>query len=181
MVFKNTEIDLNSLHQAIIDAIAAQFPTLQTVVDYHDDRKTLRTPAVLVELSDFEATPDDDPGTEQLAVLARFEARIVIGFRTPNAEREIRKLAAALGVFIHMKRWGQPAGPAEVLTITPDTFEPDLDQFVVWRVEWQQPLHIGVSVWNNDGMIPIEVLLSYVPDIGPGNEEKYEPIDGVPE
>ena len=57
----------------------------------------------------------------------------------------------------------------------------DLDQFVVWRVEWQQPLHIGVSVWNNDGMIPIEVLLSYVPDIGPGNEEKYEPIDGVPE
>jgi len=110
-------------------------------------------------------------------VLARFEARILIGFRTPNAEREIRKLAGALGVLVHQNRWGKPVGPAELLTITPDDMDPELDQYVVWRVEWQQALHLGASVWTNAGDIPTTVLYSYEPDIGTGNEGEYEELD----
>lgn len=173
----NTEIDLNNLHQAIIEAIALQFPSLALVEDYRDDRKALPLPAALIELVDFEGNPDEDPGTEQLPVIARFEARIIIGFRTANAEREIRKLAAAVGAFVHQRRWGLPVGPAEVLTITPDDFEPDLDQYVVWRVEWQQAVHLGQSVWTNDGTIPTTVLFSIVPDVGPEHVDDYEPVD----
>lgn len=173
----STEVDLDTLHQAVIDAVAAQFPAVQTVEDYREDRKRLPLPAILIELDDFEAAPDEDPGTEQLAARCRFVARIVIGFRTANAEREIRKLAAALAAFVHLNRWGQPVEPAQVLTAAPDDFDPDLDQFVVWSVEWQQIVHLGVSVWTNEGEIPTEVLFSVAPDIGPANVDDYEAVD----
>jgi hypothetical protein len=144
----NTELDLDQLHQAIIDKITAQFPDFRTVEDYGQDRKRLTTPACLIELADMEPVPEEDPGTEQLATLARFEARIIIGFRQLEAKREIRKLAAALGAFIHQQRWGKPVAPAEVTAITPDEFDPELDQFEVWRVEWQQIIHLGLNVWD---------------------------------
>ncbi len=175
----DTAIDLDALHDAILQSIAAQFPALETVEGYRDDRLQLVLPAVLVELTELEPTPDEDPMTEQLATLARFDARIVLGFRDPNVKREIRKLAAALGHHIHQQRWGMPVGPAEVVSITPDDFSPELDQFEVWRVEWQQPVHIGVSVWNNDGVTPIPVF-SFAPDIGPANEDKYQTLPGFP-
>lgn len=174
----NTEISLDALHQSIIDAIAAQFPDLVTVEDYREDRRTLPLPAVLVELVDLEAAPDSDPGTGQLAMTAQFEARVIIGFRASAAQREIRKLSAALGAFVHLQRWGMPVGPAEVVTIGPDAFSPELDQYVVWTVTWQQDVHLGESVWTNDGTIPADVLYGYAPDIGPANEPEYEPIDG---
>ena len=173
----DTQIDLSVVHQSIVDAIATAFPNVATVDDYRDDRSPLPLPAILIELADLEAAPDADPGTEQLAMRARFEARIIIGFRTANAEREIRKLAGALGVFVHLNRFGQLIEAAEVLTITPDDFEPELDQFVVWRVEWQQIVHLGVSVWTNDGEIPGDVLWSVTPDIGPDNEDAYRTLD----
>jgi hypothetical protein len=171
-----TEISLDALHQAIIDAVAGQFPDLATVEDYREDRKSLPLPAVLIELVDLEAAPDEDPGTGQLAMTARFEARVIIGFRTASAEREIRKLAAALGAFARLNRWGMPVGPAEVLTIGPDDFSPELDQYVVWRVDWAQVVHLGASVWVNDGTIPNDVLYSVVPEIGPGNEDAYRNV-----
>lgn len=174
----DTEIDLSELHQAIIDRIAAQFPDVQTVTDYREeDRTRMPLPAILVELTDFEAVPDQDPGTGQLAMLARWEARIIIGWRTAAAQREVRKLAAALGAFAHLNRWGKPVEAAEVLTMTPDAFDPALDQFVVWRVEWAQIVHLGESVWKNDGTIPVDVLYSYAPEVGEDNEPAYEELD----
>jgi hypothetical protein len=172
----DTAIDLDALHDAIVASIAAQFPALRTVEDYREDRKQLTLPAVLVSLTDLEPDPDEDPGTEQLAAIARFEAQIVIGFRTANAKREIRKLAAALAHHIYGNRWGQPVEAARVTSIVQDDFSPELDRFEVWRVEWQQIVHIGTSIWDNDGVIPTEVLVSFAPDIGPDNEPSYTDI-----
>ena len=173
----DTALDLDALHDGIIASIRAAFPDLAAVEDYREDRQALPIPAVLIELTELEPSPDEDPGTEQLAALARFDAHIVLGFRTPQIKREIRKLAAALAFHIHGSRWGQRVGPAEVTAIAPDDFTPELDQFEVWRVEWQQLVHIGESVWRNDGATPVPVF-SWSPDIGPGNEVKYQPLPG---
>jgi len=172
----DTALDLNALHDAIVASIAAQFPALATVEDYRTDRDRLNVPAVLVELTELEPVPDEDPMTEQLPALARFDARIVLGFRTPSVQREVRNLAAALAHHIHQQRFGQAVGAAEVTAIVPDDFSPELDQFEVWRVEWQHAVHIGVSVCDNDGETPVPVY-SYVPDIGPGNDGDYRPIE----
>lgn len=174
----DTEIDLDELTDAIVASIASAFPVFQTVEAYREDRRSLPAPACLVQLVDLEPDPAADPGTEQLAVVARFEAQVVLGFREANARRAAPKLAAALALHIQRKRWGLPVEAATVTAIEPDDFSPELDQFEVWRVDWQQIVHLGPSVWTNDGILPTEILIGYAPDIGPGNEAEYEPLDG---
>lgn len=173
----DTKVDLGELHQAVLDRIAGEFPALQTVEDYRELRSELALPAVLVNLEDFEAVPESDPLTGQLAVMSRWRAQIVIGFRTDVAQREIRRLAAAIGLFIQGQRWGEAVAPAEVLLIAPDDFEPALDQFVVWSVEWQQIIHLGESVWGG-GEMPERVLVSWVPKVGIPHEGDYVEIGG---
>jgi hypothetical protein len=175
MTNANTEITIDQLQTAITTNIAAQFPDLKTVALYdEDDRDGNPLPAVFVEVEDFEAYPDEDPGTEQTAVQLRISARIVIGFRTAKAKTEIRRLAAALAHFVNQNRWGLPVSPAEFLVAGPDDFDPGLDQFETWRVEWQQIVHLGTSVWESDDTTPTEILYSWRPEIGTAHEGDYQ-------
>lgn len=171
----NTVTTLDAVHAGIVAAIEAQFPALQTVEAYRLDRRNLPVPACLIELTEMEVDPTIDPGTEQLPVLARFEARFVIGFRQGalNPKLEVRKLAAAFASFARLQRWGCPIGPAEVVGIYPDDFDPELDQYECWRVEWQQVIHLGGTVWTDDGEVPTRVFTSFAPLIGEAHEGDY--------
>lgn len=164
MQLPDTEIDLDDLFAAIAASIQAQFPVFALVESYPANRKAMPVPACIFELSDLE--PMEDIGTEQLAVMARFEARIVMGFRTENVRRAVPKLAAALALHVRARRWGLPVEPAIVTAIEPDDFDPDLDQFEVWRVDWQQIIHIGPSVWDDGGVTPSEVMSGFGGDFG---------------
>lgn len=174
-------VDLNQLHDNIVAAIAGQFPALQTVEAYREEteRVTLRAPACLVELFELEAVDDQDHGTEQLPMMARFEARLIIGFREANAKREVRKLAAALAKFIRHQRWGLGANvaPAEVMGCYPDEFDPALDQYEVMRVEWQQVVYVGENVWTGEGVPVTEVLYSWAPKIGLPFRDNYRTLE----
>ena len=170
----NTEVDLGVLHDAIVADIKAKFPQLVTVEFYREDRKELPKPACLLELTELEALPDEDPGTEQLAVMAKFEAELVIGFRTPKAKQSIRLLAAALAAWLRKRRWNNPTGETpklptgecQVIGAYQDDFsvmgqqrDQDLPQLEVWRVEWQQIVHLGATVWTEDGVAPSSVFV----------------------
>jgi hypothetical protein len=176
----NTYVDLGALHDAIVEDIKAQFPDMQTVEFYRtEERKGLQLPAIILNLAEFENEPDIDPGTEQLAVTARFEAEIIMGFRTTNVKLEIRKFAAAIAAWMRKRRFTREnvhTGPAEVIGCYPDDFDPELDQYEVWRLEWAQVLHLGNSVWTNDGTIPTQVFAGYAPDIGNGHEPDYDRV-----
>lgn len=171
-------LDLDALHEAILDKIREKFPDLLTVEDYDADRKKLTVPAVLLELVDMEASPDDDGGSGQLPVVSKWAARVVFGFEQENVKREVRKLAGALGVFVHKNRWGQPVSPATVTIIGPDAFDPDFDRFEVWAVEWDQKLDLGENVWTGEGVTPDVVKIGFAPDIGPGHEAEYSDLPG---
>lgn len=176
------ETDIPGLYTAIVAAISAQFPDLQTVEFDRDDtdRQPPAVPACLLELTEMEAAPELDPGTDQLAVMARFEAELILGFRTPAVKRSARVLAGALCAFLHKQRHWQngKAGAIEVLGAWPSQFKPDLDQYEVWRVEWRQPLNLGADYWAAEalGTVPSTILYGYTPDIGTGNEDKYEQL-----
>lgn len=184
----DTFVDLRKLHKAIENDIRAQFPQLQTVQFYQDDpeeRLRLPVPACLLTLSEMEADNDIDPGTEQLAVNATFEAYFIVnGIRTAQALLEIRVLVAAFMAWMRKRRWNNPDNPAKKLPTGgamvvggfPDSFEPALDKYEVWRVEWQQVIHLGQSVWNDEGITPSEVFLGWSPEISFGNEEDYEKV-----
>jgi hypothetical protein len=171
-------LDLDQLHDAIKARISDQFPALASVEDYEAPRKSLQLPAVLIELVDMEIDPDSDPGTEQLPAVSKWVARVVMNFRTVKVEREIRKLAGALGVLVQQNRWGQRVSPAQVTYIGPDAFDPEFDKFVVWAVEWDQQIDLGQSFWTGEGVVPEQVMIGYSPDIGPGQETDYIEIDG---
>ena len=171
-------IDLDEFHDAVKLAISGGFPAVPTVEDYDADRKDLVVPAILIELVDMEADPESDPGTEQLPVVSKWVARIIMSFRTENVKREIRKLAASLGVMVHQNRWGMPVSPAQVTYIGPDAFDPEFDKFEVWAVEWDQQIDLGQSVWTGEGITPERVMIGYAPEIGPGQEGDYDELGG---
>lgn len=189
----NTTIDFDYLHERIAADIQAAFPQFKTVEFYRDDRKTLVTPACLLALNELDPDPQQDPGTGQTAVMAQFEAELVIGFREPAAKRLISKLAAALGAWLRQRRWSNPAGttpaqttgPAMVTAIVRDDFQimnrgrnDDLPQFEVWRVEWEQLLELGPFVFadENEGDPPATVYASSPPEIGAAHEDDYDQV-----
>ena len=188
----NTVVDLSVLHDAIVADIKAQFPDLVTVEFYRaeegqgeDARKTLPVPACLLELSEMAADTDRDPGTEQLAVTATFEAHLIIdSLKTRNAKLSVRILAAAFSAWLRLRRWNNPAvpgkclptGPAYVMGAYPDDFSPELDRYEVWRVEWQQEIHLGDTIWKDEGVTPDKPLYSWVPEIGTGHEGDYSEV-----
>lgn len=186
----NTNITLEVIYQAIEADIKAKFPALVTVEFDREDRKTLPKPACLLTLAEFESSPDDDPGTEQLCVLASFEAELIITFQGLNQKKNIRKLAANMAAWLHNRRWNMPGyagapggpgsklptGPCMVGGAYPDEFQPGLDQFEIWRVEWSQLVHLGDTVWTNDGVTPTQVFMGQSPEIGTGNEDDYTEV-----
>lgn len=170
-----TSCDLTALHTAITTAIASAFPALQTVEFYRLERVELPAPACLLEM--VEADEGADPGSEQQSLMVRFEARFILPFRTTHAKLEVRKLAMAFAAFIRKHgRWsgvGGQGGTPKVIGCYPDDFDPLLDQYEVWRVEWQQLLWFGDSVWAGEGITPTTVFVGFAPNIGTGHEADY--------
>lgn len=174
---RDTTVDLDEVHDAILATVRDAYPGLVTVDAYPEDRRALKAdklPAFFLEMAEFEPG-DMDPGTGQQAVNVKFEALLVVGALQPgfNPKREVRRLAASFAAFVRLKRWGLPVGPARFLAAVPDDFNPDLDQFEVWRVDWEQVVHLGETVWNVEAHVPLQIMLGQAPLIGPGHEPDY--------
>lgn len=178
MADTNTDISLETLHTAIRDQIAAQFPDLATVAFYQDDEDhQLPMPACLLTLSEIEPAPENDAGTGQFPALLRFQARLVLGHRGPSTHLQARLAAAALGTWLYQRRWrGVPTDPCRVIAIYPDEFNAALDRYVVWTVEWQQPVFLGNSAWTHAGTLPTNLWLSFTPQTGPSVQDSYHQI-----
>lgn len=185
--------DLAALHDAIVTVSAAAFPGVHFEF-YREDRTSLpfgngeagQDPKAycLLELSEMDAS-DMDPGTEQQGMLARFEANFVIKSLQDDAKVLVRALAGSFAAFLRKQSRFQPAdvlqGPVRVVGCYKDDFNPELDQFEVWRVDWTQEIWLGEgTVWKSSGTIPTQVLFSYVPIIGIPYETEYRDITGVP-
>lgn len=185
MADANTVVSLDALHDAIEAAIQAQFTDLQTVEFYRDDEAPPATPACLLDMTEMESGAEPDPGTGQMPVWCRFEARFLFRYG-PTTKKDIRRFAAAFIAFLRVKRWPDPAtpgktlptGPAEFIGAYRDHWTPTpVDQLYVWCVEWRQIVHLGThDFWFSDGTTPTQVSAGFAPDIGTGNEGKYTPI-----
>jgi len=178
----DTSLDFDLIHAQIAAQIQAHYPAFKTVEFYRDDEtENIPTPAILMEMSEVEPDLTEDAGTGQLPAYLRFEARIIMGIRTPAVKRAVRKAACALAGWLHLKAWanGVNAGPCEVVAVSPDEFDPRLDKWAVWRVEWRQQVFLGDSVWDgeNDGTVP-ESQYSFAPRIGIPYADEYIPLDG---
>jgi hypothetical protein len=181
------------MHQAIVSAASAAFPGVHFEF-YRADRvnlpfgdgTTAPTAYVLMELREFDVGESIDPGTEQQAMMARFEAEVVMKTLPTDARLGVRILAAAFAAFLRKTlRWpGVLNGPIMVHAVHKDDFSPELDQYEVWRVEWMQEVWLGVGTPWTDAFnypdVPHQVLLGFVPVVGIPNEPDYINMDGSP-
>lgn len=148
------------LHQAICTTLKKEIPSIQTCEVYPAIRRELIAPAVFIELSSFEK--GNDPGTEELAIKARFEARVVIDSTVENAPLIVRSLAAEVARIVNKNTWEKNVSPAEFLSAEPDGFRPELDAYLVWLVEWSHQLHLGKSVWKEGKTKPHKISVGEV-------------------
>ena len=176
----DTSITIDGLQAAIQAQLAAQFPDFKTLeFDREDEERDLPTPAMLLDCEEIEPAPEDDAGTGQFTARIRFCARIVMGRRDPAVKLQVRKAAAAVATFIQKHHFdGVHADECEVTACMVDEFDPVMDHWAVWRVEWYMLVMLGDSAWNNDGTVP-ESFFSFSPDIGLPNKDAYQPA--VPE
>ncbi|MDN5248465.1 MAG: hypothetical protein QWI36_05015 [Wolbachia endosymbiont of Tyrophagus putrescentiae] len=142
----------SNLHQAICTTLKKEIFVIQTCEVYPAIRKELIAPAVFVELSSFEK--GHDPGTEELALRVRFEARVVIDSTIEDAPIIVRSLASEVARVVNGNTFNMNISPGEFLSAEVDGFRPELDAYSVWLVEWVHELHIGESVWKLEGIKP---------------------------
>lgn len=183
MADANTEVDIGALHTQIQQQIAAAFPAFKTVEFYRDDEtEAIPAPAILLEMDDVEPRPHEDAGTGQLPVHLRFCARIIMGIRTPQHHLAVRLAATALAAWLYQRSWGNGinAQACEVISCMPDEFDPRLDKFIVWRVEWFNYAMLGTSAWDPDGTVIGDPWYSWAPDIGIPHEQDYIQLDPPP-
>ena len=156
------EIDIEALHEAIKTALNARFDGV-TVDFYARPGGKAGTPGIYFELESIEPADPDESGTEQFEAILRFAAYVVRSYKKEGevkAKLAARTLAAGVMQFVRGHRWDQPVTQAVLLGAFPDTFEQEIDQYEVQRVEWEHRGLIGESVWESEGDPPTEVYVS---------------------
>ncbi|WP_264376237.1 MULTISPECIES: hypothetical protein [unclassified Wolbachia] len=146
-------MNLKDLHDKICTTLKKEISAIQTCEVYPAIRKELVAPAVFIELSSLEQ--GKDPGTEELALKARFEARIVIDSTIENAAIIVRTLAAEVARVVNKNTWNvENVSPGEFISAEIDGFRPELDAYLVWLVDWSHQLHLGKSIWTENKIKP---------------------------
>ncbi|GKS78702.1 hypothetical protein wHma_07090 [Wolbachia pipientis] len=150
-------MNFKDLHNAICTTLKREISSIQTCEIYPAIRKELVAPALFVELVSLES--GKDPGTEELALRARFEARIVVDGTVEDSSLVVRSLAAEVARVVNKNTWEKNVSPAEFLSAEPDGFRPELDAYLVWMVDWSHQLHLGKSVWEEGKIKPHKIAV----------------------
>lgn len=179
-------VDLECLHQNIQERFQAQFPQFKLIEFYREEEERRppspeQLPALFLALSEFELDIENDMGSEQLPLIARFEARVIDTFDQDNAKLKIRTLTTQLAYYIFKnKRFHISkdcmAGPAVLDAIEQDNFSPELDRYKVWRIDFSVQINIGDNIWKQEGQTPIPVF-NYAPVIGTQHLTDYQGLN----
>jgi len=166
--------DIGTHLDRIVTTLGQAFPDVATIEEYPRFRKKITAPAIFVEFADADQT--EDAGTEQLCMMARFEARVVFDRAMPLDKKPsvmALSLASAVAKEISANRFGCTVGPAKDIKLEPDHFKPELGGYVVWLIEWTHSVRIGDSVWDGTGITPTDLYVGIAPEIGLEHEDDY--------
>ena len=168
---------LPKLHAAIEASLRAQFSAMALVEFYPTIGERLPLPAVILEVAEFDQGVD--PGTGELALVARVEARVCVDPLRPDADLLVREYAIRLAHFVQHKTWSLPITPAKLVgEIGEDSFKPALDSYTVWLVSWLHEIHVGSLHWPFDDQSGQHVHVAIFPAESASGQGEYEAIAG---
>ncbi|MQG94493.1 hypothetical protein [Pseudomonas sp. MN1F] len=166
-------IPLGRVYTAMEEHIRQTVPALCYVGTMPEGVQQVDLPAVVLELAGFEDA-EKDPGTGEVAVDARFEARVIVGQEEPNCLHIAAFVAAQLTVLLRMQSWGLPVEFAQFMRAERDWSRPELDNCAVWVVEWTQVIYLGFEEWPWPNQPSGSLVFGFSPDTGPGSEHQYQ-------
>jgi hypothetical protein len=139
-------LQLSELYTTIERVISERVPGLAFVTFWPEGAPSIPLPAVLLEMPEFE--PGTDDGTGRTALVARFEARVVVGAEQDEPEKQACHIASQLAVLLRSQYWRlNGVDAAELVQAAQDWTKPELDGYIVWVVEWTQPIKLGEEEW----------------------------------
>ncbi|KAF2406419.1 hypothetical protein SAMN04490179_4251 [Pseudomonas antarctica] len=139
--------ELTTLHDAITRIISERMPSVLHVEQFPELGAEVKTPALLYGITDM--TLGTDRGEGKTALIGRFQSCILIEADRPKASLQAAILAAQLTTVLKDQFWGLEfvTGPPEQVHAQPEAPTLDLEQFVMWSVQWIQPFEVGELTW----------------------------------
>lgn len=168
-------IHLTDYHQAVKQWLADNLPWLNSVDFYPETQTALKAPCAFFGVMDWERS-ETQPMNGQLAVTLNCEILAVLGMAEAQYQLEIRNAAMAIGLKVEECRFGMVIEPAVFVSAEPDAFNPELDEYAVWSIRFNQDVEVGEDAFKPEGLTPTMVKVGYSPDIGQANSDKYEQV-----
>ena len=168
-------IHLTSYHQAVKQWLTDNLPWLKLVDCYPETETALTTPCAFFAVSDWDRA-DSQPMNGQLGVTLNCEILAVLGMADAQYQLEVRNAAMAIGLKVEQSRFGLPIKPAVFVSAEPDAFQPELDEYAVWSIRFNQEIEVGEDAFKPEGLTPTTIKVGYSPDLGAQDDEKYEQV-----
>lgn len=172
--------ELTTLHDAITRIISEQMPRVVHVEQFPELGAEVMTPALLYGITDM--APGQDRGEGKTAIIGRFQSCILVEADRPRASLQAAILAGQMMTVLKDQWWNLDfvTGPPEQVHAQPEAPTLELEQFVMWSVQWIQPFELGEFEWPWPDEPPGSLVFGFSPDIGPGSEQQYVAPEDIP-
>ncbi|VVO78271.1 hypothetical protein PS858_01671 [Pseudomonas fluorescens] len=163
--------ELTTLHDAITATLSAAMPKVLHVEAFPELGSKVRTPALLYGLTDM--TLGTDRGEGKTALIGRFQSCILIDADREKASLQAAILASLMAAALKDQWWGLDfvLGPPLHIHAQPEAPTKELEQFVMWSVQWIQHFEVGEAEWLWPDEPPGSLVFDMDPGDGPVNPE----------
>jgi len=163
--------ELTTLHEAITRTLRERMPALLHVEEFPELDADIKIPALLYGLTDL--SPGIDRGEGRTALIGRFQSCILIEATRDKASLQAAILAAQVAVVLHNQTWGVEfvTGVPENVHAQPEAPTQDLEQFVMWSIQWTQAFEVGELEWPWPDEPPGSLVISVEPGDDPVKPE----------
>jgi hypothetical protein len=162
--------ELTTLHDAITRIISEQMPRVVHVEQFPELGAEVMTPALLYGITDM--APGQDRGEGKTAIIGRFQSCILVEADRPKASLQAAILAGQMMTVLKDQWWNLDfvTGPPAQVHAQPEAPTTELEQFVMWSVQWVQPFELGEFTWpwpDESPSGPVSPAGEFTSDTGP--------------
>lgn len=144
---------------------------------YPEDKTQLETPAVFMSISGWD---NQASGDGQLSISLDVDLFVVVDRSSVSIDKPdiyVRAAAADLTQFIQGQQFNLTnVDPAIFVSASPDEFDPEMDDYLVWRISYTQNAAIGEDPDASNAALLSEAWLGKAPDIGRAHITDYQLI-----
>lgn len=170
-------LHLDDYHQAVKNYVLSECGFLSSVDDYPEEGSTIAGPCAFFGVVDWDRA-DDQRMNGELSVVLNCQLLIVFGQAGQVSSKAVRNAAMAVALRIDGQRFDLDAEPAQFVSAEPWAFDPDLDQYVVWAVNFVHQIEVGEDQFDlMPEFLPIDVRVGIAPEIGVNNLDAYERVN----